>query len=144
MISSAHTYALCVHTAVADWLLGSLLLYIANTPVFTFALHWQWSLWVTLTHNTGNQWDLAAWEGREGCVCLGVGVGGEGAQFSGKKKRGSVNWQRLEKEEKKNHHDLRWSVISRLRDALSLVARHWQEGTDPTPVSRWRFCVCQK
>ena len=42
----------------ADQLHGSLLLYIANTPMFTFAPHWQWSLWVTLTHNTGNQSDL--------------------------------------------------------------------------------------
>lgn len=39
------------------------LLYIANTPVFTFAPRWQWSLWVTLTHNIGIQSDL-----REGAV----------------------------------------------------------------------------
>lgn len=67
----------------ADRLLGSLLLYIANTPVFTFAPHWQWSLWVTLTHNTGNQSELT------------------GVDSSLEKKRGSDNWEGPRRRRKK-------------------------------------------
>lgn len=45
--------------------------------------------------------------GGEGGVLVFGGEGG-GAQFSGKKKRGSVNWQQLEKEEEKKSP---WSTL---------------------------------
>lgn len=49
----------------ADGLSGPLLLYLANKDVFTFAPCSQWSLWVTLTNNTGSQSEISGPGGDE-------------------------------------------------------------------------------